>query len=258
MPTLRRIGAQPTGPRQRRGIRRSIALFASFRVEQTDPDRFYGDLATDSLAALGEWVDVRDKVVLDVGAGPAQFAAAFRAGGARYVPLDHDPGVPSVADGGIVGSADALPVASGGVDVVFCSNVLEHVEHVEPVADELVRVLRPGGVLYLSYTNWLSPWGGHETSPWHYVSGDYAIRRYRAKHGKLPKNRLGENLFRTSVADVLRWAGNHPDVEVLVARPRYLPDLARHVLAVPVLREFVTWNLLLILRRRPDPTPGTP
>ncbi|CCH74081.1 Uncharacterized methyltransferase Mflv_0427 [Nostocoides australiense Ben110] len=244
-----RRAAEPTGPRQQRGIRRSRDLFASFLVEQTDPQRFYGDLAADSLATLGEWVDVRDRLVLDVGAGPAQFAAAFRAAGAHYIPLDYDPQVASVADGGIVGSADAIPVESGSVDMVFCSNLLEHVEQVEQVLDELVRVLKPGGLLYLSYTNWLSPWGGHEASPWHYVSGDYAIRRYQRAHGKLPKNRLGETLYRTSVAEVLRWARAKPDAEVLVARPRYLPDAARHLLEVPVFREFLTWNLLLILRR---------
>lgn len=245
----------PPGPRQPRGLRRSKELFASFLVEQTDPDRFYGDLAADSLAGLSEWVDVRDQVVLDVGAGPAQFAAAFRRAGARYVPVDYDPAVPSVADGGIVGSATDLPIASGSVDVVFCSNLLEHVPDVEGAADEMVRVLRPGGVLYLCYTNWLSPWGGHEASPWHYVSGEYAIRRYRRRHGKAPKNRLGETLYRTSIAQGLGWAQSHPDVQILVARPRYLPDVARHLLRVPGLREFLTWNLLLILRRRPDVAP---
>ncbi|MBK6887732.1 MAG: class I SAM-dependent methyltransferase [Tetrasphaera sp.] len=245
--------APPAGrPRQARGIRRSRRLFASFLVEQTDPQRFYGDLATDSLATLAEWVDVRDRLVLDVGAGPAQFADAFRGAGARYVPLDHDRSVPSVAGGGVVGSALALPIASGSVDIVFCSNLLEHVPDLEAVADELVRVLRPGGVLYLSYTNWLSPWGGHEASPWHWVSGGYAVRRYRRRHGRPPKNRLGETIFRTSIAQGLRWARSHPDVEALAARPRYLPDRARVLLAVPGLREVLTWNLLLLVRRR-DP-----
>ena len=53
-----------------------------------------------------------------------------------------------------------------------------------------------------------------------------------------------------SVAQGLRWARRHPQVQVLAARPRYLPDAARVVLAVPGLREIVTWNLLLVLRRR--------
>ncbi len=239
--------------RQRRGLRRSRDLFASFLVEQSDPDRFYGHLAADSLATLSEHVEVRDRIVVDVGAGPAQFAAAFRAAGAHYVPLDHDPHVASVADGGIVGSALALPLATGSIDIVFSSNLLEHVPDVEGVADEMVRVLRPGGVLYLSYTNWLSPWGGHEASPWHWVSGDYAARRYERKHGKPPKNRLGETIHRTSIAQGLTWATRTPDIEILAARPRYLPDTFRHLLRLPGVREILTWNLLLVVRKRPAP-----
>jgi SAM-dependent methyltransferase len=238
---------------QRRGLRRSALLFRSFLVEQTDPDRFYGELAADSVATLADLIELDGRVVLDVGAGPRQFAQAFRDRGAVYVALDHDRTVSSVADGGVAGSAMALPFADGCVDVVFSSNLLEHVPDFALVADEMVRVTRPGGLLYLSYTNWLSPWGAHEASPWHWLGASYAERRYRRRHGHRPKNRLGETMYEVSVAQGLTWARRQPDVELLVARPRYLPDGARHVLAVPGLREVATWNLLLVLRRR---TPG--
>jgi hypothetical protein len=37
---------------------------------------------------------------------------------------------------------------------------------------------------------------------------------------------------------------------VLVAAvPRYLPGWASPLLRIPLLREFITWNLLLVLRR---------
>ena len=58
-------------------------------------------------------------------------------------------------------------------------------------------------------------------------------------------------MYKVSIAQGLGWARRQPDVEVLVTRPRYLPDVARHVLSVPGLREVTTWNLLLVLRRRP-------
>lgn len=231
------------------GLRRSRRLFAAFRVEQTDPRRFYSLLAADSVALLSEHVDLAGSVVLDVGAGPLDFARAFAAAGARYVPVDHDESVESVRRG-IVGSALALPVASQSVDVVFCSNLLEHVASPEQAADELVRVTRPGGIVFLSYTNWLSPWGGHETSPYHWLGGQRAARRYERRHGHPPKNRVDDTLFRVSVADGLSWARRCPDVDVLAARPRYLPPAFSLLLAVPGLRELVTWNLLLVLRRR--------
>ena len=232
------------------GLGRSRRLFAAFRVEQTDPRRFYALLAEDSVALLQQYVDLDGSVVLDVGAGPIHFAQAFTSAGARYVPLDHDESVESVRRGGIVGSALRLPIASGSVDVVFCSNLLEHVVDPEHAADELVRVTRPGGVVFLSYTNWLSPWGGHETSPYHWLGGRRAIRHYERRHGHPPKNRVGETLFPISVRRGLDWAAGRPDVDVLSARPRYLPPSARHLLAVPGIREVLTWNLLLVLRRR--------
>jgi len=233
----------------RRGLGRSAWLFHAFTKEQTRPEVFYGALADDSIALLQEWIRLPGQLVLDVGAGPAEFARAFTAAGARYVPLDRDPSVPSVRRGGLVADAGCLPLADRSVDVVFSSNLLEHVVTPEAVADEMVRVVRPGGLVFLSYTNWLSPWGGHETSPWHWLGGERAAARYARRAGHPPKNRVDDTLFRVSVAQGLRWARTCRDVEVLAARPRYLPDAARHLLLVPGLREVLTWNLLLILRR---------
>lgn len=237
---------------KRRGIARSVRLFRAFRLEQTRPEIFYGALAQDSVELVQEWVDLGGTTVLDVGAGPAEFAREFRSVGAEYVPIDHDQNVASVRDGGVVATAASLPFADSCVDVVFSSNVWEHVPEPERVADELVRVVRPGGTIVLSYTNWLSPWGGHETSPWHWLGGARAARRYQRRHGRPPKNLVDETLFRVSVRQGLQWAEQHPDVDVLVARPRYLPDAAAWLVRVPGVREVLTWNLLLILRRRRD------
>lgn len=232
------------------GLRRSYRLFSAFRVEQSDPDRFYGALARDSAQLIERHQDMSGATLVDVGAGPAQFADVFRSHGAHYVAIDYDVTVASVADGGVVADAHRLPVRDGAVDIVFSSNLVEHVQSPQIVADEMVRATRPGGLVFISYTNWLSPWGGHETSPWHWVSGRYAIKRYTRKHGHPPKNRIGENLFAVSVAWGMDWAQAHPDVEILEARPRYLPRWCRFIVHVPGLRELASWNLLLVLRRR--------
>ena len=192
--------------------------------------------------------------MLDVGAGRPQFAEEFVRAGTTYLAVDFDPaavrdvagrGVPSLAADG-----RALPLRDDVVDVAFSSNVFEHVPQPERLADELVRVTRPGGLVVLSYTNWLSPWGGHETSPFHYLGGERAIRRYSRHYGHPPKNRIGENLFRTSVAQGLRWARSVPDAVLLEALPRYYPRWTRPVLRVAGVREVVTWNLWLVLRKR--------
>jgi len=231
------------------GLRRSANLLRAFRVEQTDPARFYGLLARDSVRMVGEQGSLAGRTVLDVGAGPVQFAAAFAAAGARYVALDADPAElrtrPAIAARG-----ERLPLADRSVDVCFSSNVVEHVPAPWRFADELVRVTRSGGLVVLAYTNWLSPWGGHETSPWHYLGGYPAAERYGRRYGHPPKNRYGAGLYPVSVAAGLRWATSRPDAELVDARPRYLPAYARALLRLPALREIVTWNLWLVLRRR--------
>ena len=239
------------------GLRRSVELFRAFRVEQTDPDRFYGLLAADSVQQLQRWTPLEGRTVLDVGGGPGYFASAFRRAGASYVSVDADLGELSATGdpgpGTVLGSALQLPVRTGAVDVCYSSNVLEHVPDPERMADELVRVTRPGGLVFLSYNNWLAPNGGHETAPWHYLGGRYAADRYAQRQGRRPKNDYGRTLFRTSVAQMLRWARERERTgafEVLDVLPRYHPRWAWWVVRVPGAREVVTWNLVLVLRSR--------
>ena len=87
----------------------------------------------------------------------------------------------------------------------------------------MLRVTRPGGTVFLSYTVWWGPWGGHETSPWHYLGGARARRRYRRLHGHEPKNRFGESLFPVTVADGLTWARSQQLAGVVAVLPRYNP-----------------------------------
>src|SRR5262249_1814438 len=144
----------------------------------------------------------------------------------------------------------ALPIASGSMRLAHSSNVLEHVPCPMEMLSEMARVLEPDvGVGYVTFTNWHSPWGGHETSPWHYLGGDRAGRRYERRNGHAPKNEYGKSLFRLTIADVLRWFDARADLEVLWAGPRYLPEWSRGIVKVPGVREVVTWNLVVVFRR---------
>jgi SAM-dependent methyltransferase len=234
-------------------LRRSLQLFRAFQVEQSDPDWFYGLLAADSVRQVGGFADLAGARILDVGGGPGYFAAAFREAGAVYLAVDADLGelsaVSSPGPGSVLGSGMALPFRDGAVDVCFSSNVLEHVPDPERMADEMVRVTGPGGTVLLSYTVWLSPWGGHETAPWHYLGGERAARRYERTRGRAPKNRFGTSLFAVSAARMTRWAYHCPGVTVVDVLPRYHPRWARWVASVPGLREVAVWNLLIVLRK---------
>lgn len=234
---------------------RARELFRDFQVEQTDPDRFYGAMAADSVRQMQCLMDLRDAHVLDVGGGPGYWADAFGRAGARYTPLDADAGELALhgrvpLPGTVIGDGQQLPFRDGAFDLVYSSNVAEHVPDPWAMGDEMVRVARPGGVIFYSYTLWYGPWGGHETAPWHFVSGDYAARRYLKSHGKPPKNQYGTSLFPVTMRQGIRWARQQPHADVVDIIPRYLPSTVFWLRAVPVVREVLTWNVALILRKR--------
>lgn len=195
-----------------------------------------------------------------MGGGPGYFRDAFTGAGATYFALDSDVGELAgkgdpgdIAGGTVIGSGMRLPFADACVDVCYSSNVLEHVADPWRMASEMLRVTRPGGLVLLSYTVWFGPWGGHETAPWHYLGGRFARRRYARRHGHEPKNKYGESLFPVTVGAGLRWAREQRYADVVAVLPRYHPSWSWWLLDVPVLRELVTWNLVLVLRPTEDP-----
>ncbi|MBI2706175.1 MAG: glycosyltransferase [Actinobacteria bacterium] len=238
-----------------KGLKRSAHLFKLFRREPVDPDTFYHYLAADTVRQLGPYLDLAGARVVDIGGGPGYTAEALKAEGAQCAVVEYafdelllHERRPDVA---VQGDGQALPVASGSVQLAHSSNVLEHVPAPTDMLAEMARVLEPDrGIGYLTFTNWLSPWGGHETSPWHYLGGGRAVRRYEKRNGHAPKNEYGTSLFALSVTDVLRWFEARPDLDVLWVGPRYLPEWARVVVRVPGVREVITWNLVVVFRRK--------
>jgi SAM-dependent methyltransferase len=235
------------------GLRRSVRLFRLFLAEQTDPDAFYASLASDAVDQMAPHIDLAGRTVVDVGGGGGWFTAAFRARGAHCYLFEPDRaelglriGVPA---GAVLADGYWLPVRDGGADVTFSSNVLEHVPDPMGLIEEMIRVTRPGGLVYLSYCNWYSPWGGHEMSPWHYLGPGYARRRYLRRQRRQPKHECGVNLFPVHIGPVLRALRARPDVSIIEAGPRYYPRWCRPLVRLPGLREVATWNLMLIMRR---------
>jgi SAM-dependent methyltransferase len=239
--------------RSGRGLVRSVRLFRLFLSEQTDPEQFYASLAEDTVEQVAEYCDLSGRTVVDVGGGGGWFTSAFRAQGAKCYLFEPDPSELHSRDATLPGAVIAdgywLPVRDGAADVVFSSNVLEHVPDPMGLIEEMIRATRPGGLVYVSFTNWYSPWGGHEMSPWHYLGPGFAERRYIRRHQRKPKHRVGDNLFPLHIGPVLRALQARQDIQIADARPRYYPRWCRLLVRIPGLREFATWNLMLILRR---------
>lgn len=58
-------------------------------------------------------------------------------------------------------TGESLPFPNSSFDVIYSANVLEHTQDPEQVLREALRVLRPGGHLYMEFPNYLSYFEGH-------------------------------------------------------------------------------------------------
>lgn len=92
-----------------------------------------------------------------------------------------------------LGSATALPWPDSSIDVCIAPELLEHVVEWEACVSELARVLRPGGVLYLTTTNVLCPW-----------QQEFALPLY--SWYPRPLKRYCERLARTSRPQLVNYA----------------------------------------------------
>ena len=54
-----------------------------------------------------------------------------------------------------VGNIENIPIENASIDAVMCSEVLEHVDSPKESIQELVRVLKPGGIMALSVPRYL-------------------------------------------------------------------------------------------------------
>ncbi len=92
-----------------------------------------------------------------------------------------------------LGSATELPWDSASIDVCLVPELLEHVEDWRSCLREFARVLRPGGILYLSTTNKLCP-----------VQQEFQLPLYSWYPG--PLKRHFERLARTTRPELANFA----------------------------------------------------
>jgi 2-polyprenyl-6-hydroxyphenyl methylase/3-demethylubiquinone-9 3-methyltransferase len=149
----------------------------------TDPEvHSYYEQCHDSPAARARFMPVLERVlevrrrenlttenlnVLDIGCGPGAQCLLWADSGHCVSGLDISEDFVRLAENRLqqrgfrgdfrTGTATALPFDSGSKDVALLPELLEHVADWTAVLNETTRVLRPGGVLFLSTTNVVCP-----------------------------------------------------------------------------------------------------
>lgn len=103
--------------------------------------------------------------VVDLGCGQKPYRPWIASAAAEYIGVDAHPG-PHVDH---VAPAERLDfLDSGSVDLVLCTQVLEHADDPRKVVDEIRRVLRPAGVCLLS-THGVFPYHGQPQDYWRWT-----------------------------------------------------------------------------------------
>jgi 2-polyprenyl-6-hydroxyphenyl methylase/3-demethylubiquinone-9 3-methyltransferase len=105
--------------------------------------------------------------LLDVGCGIGLYAEFWRSHGLHVTAVDVDVDQVKLAarcanERGLeiryqVSSGDRLPFKDGAFDIVYANSLLEHVEDWQRCLSEWIRVLSPGGLLWVETTNVLCP-----------------------------------------------------------------------------------------------------
>jgi SAM-dependent methyltransferase len=210
-------------------------------------------------------VQLKDQLLVDLGSGLGGYSLLFQQQGAQVISLD------LMADKirlqgnyqAVAASAQAVPLASNSIDVVFCASLIEHVPDPAQALREIRRILVPGGICYLSFPPFYSWRGGHEYAPYHYLGEKAALRIvgrgaqkyhpdwiqeiYQVSH--TPDSFAGIyadwGLYVMTVGKAQRLIAQTP-LTLLNMSTRYMPV---SFVRWPLLGELLTWHVQFLLRK---------
>lgn len=235
-----------------------IHRLIAHHLKHGDDSEFYRIQAIDSIAWLKrQGVQITDTTqVLDLGCGHGIFGKEISQYGCKvhYADQTNDlnPELKSAPFTKIDLDNDPYtPLATH--DLVLCSNVLEHLSDPDRFLENCRSIIKPKGYLYLSWTNWLSPWGGHDFSPFHYLGPKTGPKVFDRLVGKQRIHTPFESLYPTYIGEMLQKIGKLDGLTTIKIAPRYYPELGL-LMKIPCLREFLAWNCALLIRRQSDGT----
>lgn len=139
-----------------------------------EQDRRIKDWELKEQTARGIMVDfkkrvgkINDKKILDVGFGNGIISVAFAKEGAKVSAIEVNPILLEIAkDNSIKAGVNidfkiyekgTFPFENAFFDYVFSSNVIEHTNDAKKFINEISRVLKKGGLVYLSFPNRFAP-----------------------------------------------------------------------------------------------------
>jgi SAM-dependent methyltransferase len=138
--------------------------------------------------------ELENKLVLDAGCGSGRFSEIALSLGGHLIAVDFSSAVDAASKNLsgknaliIQGDLAKLPIANSSIDFIYCIGVLQHTSNPEQIIQELLRCLKPGGELALTF---------YENSSWHVKF--YSKYLVRPLTKRLPANLLLKIIVKTS------------------------------------------------------------
>ncbi len=162
---------------------------------------------TELIAEQAAKLPAQVRNLLDVGGRGKPYACFFAGRGVHHYVLDVEP-APSVD---VVGDARRMPLADASIDVVLCTQVLEHIPDPVAVIGEIRRVLKAGGTLLLSVPS-IFPQHGSPGDYWRFMPQglEWILRDFRSvsvkgEAGTVPSIFLVFNVYLQLLAGPWPW-----------------------------------------------------
>jgi len=233
-------------------------------AEQRGDTEVYPDTHSKLETLLGPsiWEAIAGKTVIDFGCGEGREAIEIaRSGASRVIGLDNRESILNLARRRLGGIENCVFVTSTNeqADVILSLNAFEHFDHPEAVLLEMHRLLKPGGIVLMSFGPiWLHPYGGHLFSvfPWaHVLMTERSLIRWRSEFkadGAMRFCEVEGGLNQMTIAKFERFIKASPWQR---ARLEYVPIRKLRWLHNRVTREFFTSSIRCALSKESSARP---
>jgi len=142
------------------------------------------------------------------------------------------------------GDITCTPFNDNSFDLILASSIIEHVKDQQQMIDECYRILKPEGILYLSFPPYYSPVGGHYLSPFHYLPQNISFWIFKKLH---PNKEKPYDLCPTTISSIFKMVKVKFIIRTM--RPRVFEFLTP-LLYIPLLREVICHHIEFILEKK--------
>lgn len=192
-------------------------------VETFVQQRRNHERGTAAIDSLKEYVDIENKKLLDIGSGWGELMFASLVNGADAYGIEPDTEEFEIShmllksyglnfDRIKKGVGEKIPYPDNHFDLVTCQNVLEHVQDREQTLKEIIRVTKPGGIIWMSVPNYLFPYEGHYRLKWFPLTPKWIGKYILKALGRNPEFLMKHVSYTTYPALMRLWKKNNLEI----------------------------------------------